>query len=148
MKGTIRAFNETINNLGKKGFNLATPNDYKIMLLSDMPSVGDTTPDSSDYTEISGGGYTQGGIQLDTTWLENAGVNSFKSATTPTWLQDATGSETIRAGLIYSVSESSENAVCFIDMTNDNGVTPISQKAGDIAIVFSPDGLFDIARGV
>ena len=145
-KGQFRAFNQTINNIGKKGFDLSTAGDYKIMLITTLPTTADLTPDSTDYVEVSGGGYTAGGILLNVTWLEAAGVNTFDSTIDPSWTQNGTGPVNIVAGLVYSITEVANDAIGFIDLTDDGGTTPISLQAGDISITWPATGLFDISR--
>ena len=42
-KGSFRVFNTSINNIGKKGFDLSASADYKLMLITTLPVVTETT---------------------------------------------------------------------------------------------------------
>lgn len=142
-QGTLRVFNEAKQNISG-GMDLSA-DSFSIMLITAVPTVGQTSPDSSDFTEVSGGSsYVAGGIALTTTWNEAAGVVTFDSSSEPTWTKDLSGPTDIRAALIYSTTAATEDALAFIDLTAD-GATPISLQTGDIAISFNALGLFTVS---
>ena len=142
--GDLTVFDEAKKNIGNNNFDLSGTTDFSCMLITTIPTASDGTPDSSDYTEVSGGTeYTAGGVALSTTWNEAAGTVTFDSSVNPSWTQDASGPANIRAALIYSET-ATEDALCFIDMTSD-GSTAISLVDGDITITFDAAGLFTLA---
>lgn len=145
-QGTLTVFNEAKQNFGNGLIDLSSTTDFSVMLITTLPTAADVAPDSSNYTEVTaGGGYSAGGIALTTSWTESAGTVTFDSSVNPSWTA-APGSPTnIVAALIYSETAVGEDAVAFIDLTTDAGITPISLVAGDISITFDAAGLFDIA---
>jgi hypothetical protein len=143
--GTLTVFNEAKQNIANGTLNLSSATDFYCMLITTLPTAADLTPDSSDYTEVSGAGYTAGGVQLNVTWNESAGTVTFDSSVDPAWTQNASGPTNIVAALIYSSTAAAEDALCFIDMTADGGTTPISLVDGDISITFAATGLFTLA---
>ena len=144
-QGTITVFNEAKQNIANGLINLSTTTDFSCMLITTIPTAADVTPDSTDYTEVTGTGYAAGGIALTTSWTESGGTVSFDSSVNPAWSQDAAGPTGIKGALIYSESAAGEDALCFVDMTTDAGTTPLSLIAGDVTLTFTGSNLFTLA---
>ena len=141
--GDLTVFNEAKQNL----FNgtLTSTDTWKCMLITTLPTAADLTPDSSDYTEVTGTNYTAGGETLTVTWNESSGTVTFDSTVNPSWTQHASGPNNIKAAVIYSTTAATEDALAFIDMTSDGGTTAISLADGDISITFNASGIFTLA---
>ena len=136
-QGTVYTFEEFRLNIGDGSHDLNT-DVFNVMLLSNTHNttiaVANATPDSADYTEVVGTGYTAGGIALTVTWTEAAGTATFAISNSPAWTQNGAGPTDIRTALIYNTSHIGTNdAIAYIDMTAD-GTTPISLVDGDITI--------------
>lgn len=142
-QGDLVVFNEAKQNIANGLLNLSTTTDFSCMLITTLPTAADLTPDSVDYTEVSGTGYAL--VALTTSWNESAGTVTFDSSVDPAWTQNAAGPTNIVAALIYSETAVSEDALAFIDLTTDGGTTPISLVTGDISITFAGTGLFTLA---
>ena len=147
-KGQYRTFNESLLNIGTPVFNLSNTNDFKAMLITTLPVITQTTPDTSDFTEVSGDGYTAGGIALTNSWSESSGTTTLDFSTDPAWSQNPTGPDDIVAALIYSTNASAtgQNALGFVDLTKDAGTTPISLQDGNISFTWPVAGAFNISR--
>lgn len=143
-KGDVVVFNEAKQNIGNGLLDLSAGTDFSCMLINTLPSAADLSPDSSDYIEVSGSGYTPGGIALTTTWIESGGTVIFDSSVDPTWAQDPAGPIDIVAALVYSTTAAGEDALCYIDLTNDGGITPISLQDGSVQLVINAAGLFTL----
>ena len=143
-QGTLALFEEFSKTIGDGSHDL--DNDaFKVMLLSNQvggtPTIapGDLSPDSSDYTEVTGTGYTAGGEAITVTWTEAAGTATFQvTSGTITWTQNGAGPTDIRSALVYNTTHTGTNdAIAFVDMTAD-GTTAISLQDGDITLTFAP----------
>ena len=143
--GDLAVFNEAKQNIGNTLLDLSITTDFSVMLITTLPTVSDVTPDTADYTEVSGSNYTAGGIALTTSWNEATGTVTFDSTVNPSWTQHASGPTNIKAALIYSETAVGEDALAFIDMTTDGGTTAISLVDGDISITFHANGIFTLA---
>ena len=144
-QGTTVVFNEAMQNISGL-IDLSDSSDFKCMLITTLPTAAALTPDSADFTEIAAGAsYTAGGIALTTTWTEDAGVTTLDTATSITWAKDPTGATNAMAALIYSTTVIGEDAVAFIDLSTDGGVTPLSLQTGAITVAVNASGLFSIA---
>ena len=144
-QGTTVVFNEAIQNISGL-IDLSNGSDFKCMLITTLPIAAALTPDSADFTEIAAGeSYVSGGIALTTTWTEGAGVTTFDTTTPITWAKDAAGADNAMAALIYSTTAVGEDAVAFIDLSTDSGVTPLSLQTGAITVTVNASGLFSIA---
>lgn len=136
-QGTLTTFEEFRKNIGDGSHNLSS-DSFKIMLITNtvVPTAADATPDSADYTEVSGTGYTAGGAALTTTYTEAGGVATFKhTGGTISWAKNAAGPTNIYYAIIYNATQTgTKDAVAFIDMTSDGGTTPISLQASTINI--------------
>lgn len=143
-QGDITVFNEAKQNISGL-INLSTTTDFSCMLITTLPTAAAATPDTADFTEVSGTNYTAGGIPLTTAWTESGGTITFSSSVNPSWTQAAGAPTNIVAALIYSETAVGEDALAFIDMTVDAGVTPISLVDGDITITFTGGNIFTLA---
>lgn len=145
--GDLTVFDEAKKNISitTGGIDLELTTGFTLRLITTLPTAADATPDSADYTEVTGTNYTE--TALTTSWDEVAGTVTFDSSTNPSWTQHASGPTDIKAALIYdeSASATTGDALCFIDMTADGGTTAISLVDGDISITFNVSGLFTLA---
>lgn len=142
-QGDITVFDEAIKNIGNNSIDLSNTSGFSIMLITTLPTANDATPDTSDYTEVSGTGYAA--VSLTTSWVEAAGVSTFDSSVNPSWAQNAGGPTNVVAALIYRTAAGAEDALCFIDLTTDGGATAISLVDAPINIDFSASGIFTVA---
>ena len=136
-QGSVYTFEEFTKYIGDGSHDLDN-DSFKIMLLSNTHNstiaVANTTPDSADYTEVTGTNYTAGGEAVTVTWTEVGGVATLATTAAATWSQNAAGPADIRTALLYNTTHAGTNdAICYIDMTAD-GTTPISLADGDITI--------------
>lgn len=145
-QGTLTVFNEAKKNIS--GIVDLSADTFKVMLVTTLPAVGTVSPDTSDFTEVTGGTeYVAGGEPITVTWLESGGTVTCGSVTVPSWSKDVVGPANIVAAIVYStvVGAGLGDALAYIDMTTDAGVTPISLQSGDISITFDALGLFTLA---
>lgn len=142
-QGTLKLFEEFADYIAD-GSHDFDADSFKVMLITQQvggtPTItaADATPDSADYTEVTGTGYTAGGEALTTpTFTEAAGVATFDDgAASITWSQNGAGPTNIKTALLYNTSHVGTNdAIGYIDMTAD-GTTAISLQAGDITITW------------
>ena len=146
-QGDLLTFDEFKLNIGDGSHDLGS-DTFAIILITTLPTVGATTPDRADFTEVSaGGGYSTGGITLTgVTWNEAAGTATFDSSLLVAWTAAAGSPTDIVAGLLVNNTHAGTNdAIAFIDMTTDGGSTPISLVAGNISITFNASGLFTVS---
>lgn len=146
-QGTLTLFEEFSLYIGDGSHDLNT-DTFKLALINNttVPTAATLTPDFADFTEVTGTGYTAGGETLTITWTEAGGTATFDSTTNPSWTQNGAGPTDIYYAIIYNTSHTGTNdAVAFIDMTADAGVTPISLQDGDISITFDASGIFTVA---
>jgi len=143
-QGTLTVFNEAKQNISGL-LNLSNTTDFSLILITTLPTAADLTPDSADYTECTIGGSYTGPVALTTAWTESAGTVTFDSTTNPSWTKAAGSPANIVAALVYSETAVGEDALAFIDLTVDGGVTPLSMVSSDISITFDVNGLFDVA---
>lgn len=135
-QGTFSVFYEFLDNIGKNtGPNPGT-DTFKIMLIDNTLNPGDanTSPDSSDYTEVTGNGYTAGGETANVTWSQTGNTVTFTLDDAVTWTSTGTGDPNdIYWAILYSTTHAgSEDAVGYIEM--HNGGTPLDLNNGDITI--------------
>ena len=142
-QGTVTVFNEAMENIGNGLIDLSVTTDFSLMLITTLPTAAALTPDTADFTEVSGTNYAL--VALTTSWVESSGTVTFDSSVDPAWTQHAAGPNDIKAALIYSETAAGEDALAFIDMTTDAGTTPISLQTGDISITFAGTGIFTLA---
>jgi len=152
-QGTLTVFEEAGLNMVDSDNILDPADTFKVMLISEQvggtPTItaADATPDSSDYTEVSGTGYTAGGEALTTPALTEAGgVTTFddSGAASVSWTQNGAGPTNIKTALLYNSTHAGTNdAIAFIDMTAD-GTTAISLQAGDITLTWGASGIITV----
>lgn len=136
-QGTVYTFEEFRDYIGDGSHDLDN-DSFSIMLLSNTHNstiaIANATPDSGDYTEVSGTGYSAGGESVTVTWTEVGGTATFATTSAASWTQNGSGPTDIRTALLYNTTHAGSNdAICYIDMTAD-GSTPISLQDGDITI--------------
>lgn len=115
----------------------------KLMLVSDTYATvdaTDATPLSTDYTEVSGTGYTAGGNDITATFVRAAKVATFDGAN-QSWPQDAAGPTDIRTGLV--VNSSNNTIICAIDCTSD-GSTPLDNTTTTLTFNWHANGIFTV----
>lgn len=146
-QGTVTVFEEFTKYIGDGSHDL--DNDtFKCMLINNttVPTAATATPDSADFTEVTGTGYTAGGESLTITWTEAGGTATFDSTVNPSWTQNGAGPTDIYYAIIYNTTHAGTNdAVAFVDMTADGGTTPISLQSGDITLTWGASGIFTLA---
>ena len=138
-QGTAALFNEFSEQLARGNHAFAT-NTYRIKLITTLPVVTQTTPTISDFTEVSGGSYASvvGTIAISRV----NGQTTVDITNNPTWSQDGSGPTNIKAAVIDDTT--ANKLVGFIDMTTDNGTTPVSMQAGDVSLTFNASGFLTI----
>ena len=135
-RGDVVVFDEFKENISSGSINLATDNiNVRLITNAVVPSAASATPDSADFTEVTGGTYAEK-TSVGKTWSETAGTATFALSGALTWAQDAgAGPTNIYYALVYSATHAgTEDAIAFIDMTDDGGTTAISLQDGDITI--------------
>ena len=142
-QGTFTLFEEFSANLGAGVHNFSS-DSFKVAMITTLPLASQATPAFGDFTEVTGTGYTAGGVALTTSFVEAGGVSTFDASTNPTWTQNGAGPSNIIAALVYNDTEAGKAAVGFVDMTTDAGSTPVSTQNGDITITWNASGLFTI----
>lgn len=148
-QGTLTLFEEFAKYIAD-GSHDFDADSFKVMLISNttVAAASDATPDSGDYTEVTGTGYTAGGIALTTpTFTEAAGTATFDDgAASVSWTQNGAGPANIYQAIVYNTTHAGTNdAIAFIDMTADGGTTPISLVDGDITITWNASGILTVA---
>lgn len=147
-QGDLSLFNEFSLELGSATHNLAAGgNTVRVALITALPTVTQTTPTLADFTEVTGAGYTAGGVDIGTNQtltVVSGSTYRYDSTTNPSWSQNGSGPTNIVAGLIYNDTDGSDKAIGFVDLTTDGGVTPVSLQAGNVSITWNASGLFTI----
>ena len=131
-QGTVTTYEEFRLNIGNDVHNLAS-DSFKILLTAETPSASETTPDSTDYTEVTGTNYTAGGESVTATYTEQDGTATFATTSAASWSQNGSGPTGINFAVLYNTSAPSSDAIAFIDM-RDGGTTAISLVDGDITV--------------
>ena len=95
---------------GLENFNAGSPYTYKIALYNALADLSDTTTSYTSSNEVTGSGYTSGGVVLTpTTILSDTDNNTaYVSFANVTW---SPASFTCRGALVYN---STTNAACFV----------------------------------
>jgi len=147
-KGDTVLFEEFPYNLAQATMNLST-DSFALILINSLPSADQATPGSADFTEVAAGGnYSTGGIALTTTFVEAAGIATFDSSVNPSWALGAGGPTDIVAALLINTTMAGAqgDAVGFVDLTNDAGVTPVSLVDGPVSVNWHANGIYRILR--
>ena len=147
-QGDLSLFDEFSLEAVSATHNLASGgNTVRVALITTLPVITQTTPTLSDFTEVTGSGYTAGGEEISTNQSitqVSGPTYRYDSTTNPSWSQNGSGPTNVIAALIYNDTDASDKAIGFVDMTTDNGVTPISLQAGNISITWNASGIFTI----
>lgn len=144
--GDLVIFDEQTLTIGQGGDNFST-DTFALILITTLPTAGDLTPDRADYTEVTAGGsYSTGGIVMTTTYTEAGGTATFGSSTDPLWAAAAGSPTNIVSGLIVNNTHAGTNdAVGFVDLTQDAGTTPVSMVTGQISVTWTGGNIFTLA---
>jgi len=145
-QGTVVIFEEAKKNMNlsaaasdlTNGVNLDA-DTFKIMLVSDDIDTilaSTATPDSADFTEVTGANYTPGGETATINVTEAGGTVTIALGGAVSWTSPGTGGAAdIRSAILYSTTHTgTQNAFCVWDMTTDSGTTPLDLDLGDITI--------------
>ena len=144
-QGTVTVFEEAKKNMNYSaaavdlaGINLDA-DAFKIMLISDdidtiLASLA--TPDSADFTEVTGTNYTATGNAATVNVVEAGGTVTVSLGANVVWTSPGTGGPAdIRSAIIYSTTHTgTADTFAVWDMTTDSGVTPLDLDNGDITI--------------
>lgn len=116
----------------QEGHQLAT-DTIKLALFTSSASLGAGTTAYSTSNEVSGTGYTAGGVTLTSTTVSTSGTTAFFDAADPEF---TSASFTARGALIYN-SSNSNKAIAVLDFGSDkvstNGTFTISFPAAAAA---------------
>jgi len=114
----------------QEGHNLAS-DTLKIALYSSSASLDATTTAYTTSNEITGTGYTAGGVTLTNQTVDTSGTTAYFDADDPTW---TSASFTARGALIYN-STNSDKAIAILNFGGDFTVS-----SGTFRIVFPAAG--------
>ena len=120
----------------QEGHQMAT-DTIKLALFTSSASLGAGTTAYSTSNEVSGTGYTAGGVTLTSTTVSTSGTTAFFDADDPTF---TSASFTARGALIYN-SSNSNKAIAVLDFGGDFTVS-----SGTFKIVFPAAGTNAIIR--
>lgn len=109
----------------------------KIALYTSSATLGAATTAYSTTNEISGTGYTAGGVTLTSTTVATTGTTAYFDADDPEW---TSASFTARGALIYN-STNADKAIAVLDFGGDFTVS-----SGTFRIVFPAAGASAIIR--
>ena len=120
----------------QEGHQMAT-DTIKLALFTSSASLGEGTTAYSTSNEVSGTGYTAGGVTLTSTTVSTSGTTAFFDAADPEF---TSASFTARGALIYN-SSNSDKAIAVLDFGGDFTVS-----SGTFKIVFPAAGANAIIR--
>ena len=120
----------------QEGHNLAS-DTIKIALYTSSASLDASTTAYTTSNEISGTGYTAGGVTLTNQTVATSGTTAYFDADDPTW---TSASFTARGALIYN-STNSDKAIAILNFGGDFTVS-----SGTFRIVFPAAGTTAIVR--
>ena len=120
----------------QEGHQMAT-DTIKLALFTSSASLGEGTTAYSTSNEVSGTGYTAGGVTLTSTTVSTTGTTAFFDAADPEF---TSASFTARGALIYN-SSNSNKAIAVLDFGGDFTVS-----SGTFKIVFPAAGTNAIIR--
>ena len=120
----------------QEGHQLAT-DTIKLALFTSSATLGASTTAYSTTNEVSGTGYTAGGVTLTSTTVSTSGTTAFFDADDPEF---TSASFTARGALIYN-SSNSDKAIAVLDFGGDFTVS-----SGTFKIVFPAAGTNAIIR--
>ena len=124
----------------QKEQNLETGGDtIKIALFTSSANLDSTTTTYTGQTgEVSGSGYTAGGVTLTNQVVATSGTTAYFDADDPEW---TTASFTTAGALIYNDTLAGKNAIAVLSFGGDFTVT-----SGTFRIVFPAPGAAAIVR--
>ena len=102
-----------------QGIQVFGTDTFKIALYTSSATLDASTTVYTTSNEITGTGYTAGGLVLTGTTVYLSGTTAFVTFTNPTW---TTASFTARGALIYNSSKANR-AVAVLDFGSDKTVT-------------------------
>ena len=114
----------------QEGHNLAS-DTLKIALYTSSATLGASTTAYTTSNEITGTGYTAGGVTLTNQTVSTSGTTAFFDADDPTW---TSASFTARGALIYN-STNADKAIAVLNFGGDFTVS-----SGTFRIVFPAAG--------
>ena len=120
----------------QEGHQMAT-DTIKLALFTSSASLGSGTTSYSTSNEVSGTGYTAGGVTLTSTTFSTSGTTAFFDADDPTF---TSASFTARGALIYN-SSNCDKAIAVLDFGGDFTVS-----SGTFKIIFPAAGANAIIR--
>ena len=120
----------------QEGHQMAT-DTIKLALFTSSASLGAGTTAYSTSNEVSGTGYTAGGVTLTSTTVSTSGTTAFFDAADPEF---TSASFTARGALIYN-SSNSDKAIAVLDFGGDFTVS-----SGTFKIIFPAAGANAIIR--
>ena len=109
----------------------------KVALFTSSASLDATTTAYATTNEVSGTGYTAGGVSLTSTTVATSGTTAYFDADDPTW---TSANFTARGALIYNGSNSNK-AIAVLDFGADFTI-----GGGTFKIVFPAAGTSSIVR--
>lgn len=139
-RGDTSAFHKWKDDLYNGIYDI-TSDTLKWTLVTSLPVETQTTPTLSDFTEVAGSGFTAGGQAAVITTTESGGVKTLSMTNSIVWSKNDSGPTNIMAAILYN-STKADQAMLFIDMSSDSGVTPVSLQNGQISISPPAGGIF------
>lgn len=144
-RGDLSVFEEHSLDLGH-GYHDYSAHTLKLALVDNTgpPGADQATPIWADFSanEVSGTGYTAGGIALTgLTWTEAAGVATLDDTVNVTWSQNGAGPTDIYWGILYNDTQTSpaDPCICLIDMGG-----PVSLQDGDVTVTWHTNGILTV----
>ena len=110
----------------------------KIALYTSSATLGATTTAYTTTNEISGTGYTAGGVTLTSATVATSGTTAYVDFDNPEW---TTATFTARGALIYNDTTAGDNSVAVLDFGGDFTVS-----SGTFRVVFPAPGATAIIR--
>jgi hypothetical protein len=110
----------------------------KIALYTSSATLGAATTAYATTNEISGSGYTAGGVALANSTVATSGTTAYVDFDNPEW---TSASFTARGALIYNDTTAGDNAIAVLDFGGDFTVS-----SGTFRIVFPAPGATAIIR--
>ena len=104
---------------GIHNFSSGGGDTFKIALYVSAATLGASTTVYSATNEVSGTGYTAGGVTLVNVGVSTSGTTAFLSFNNATW---TSASFTTRGALIYNSTDSNK-AVCVLDFGSDKTIS-------------------------
>ena len=110
----------------------------KIALYTSSATLGAATTAYSATNEISGTGYTAGGVTLTSATVATSGTTAYVDFDNPEW---TTATFTARGALIYNDTTAADNSIAVLDFGGDFTVS-----SGTFRVVFPAPGAAAIIR--